>query len=210
MRMALALWRFLCFLQTQHVATSNINSKLMLLLSAISVQSSHVSAWYFVQVSDSQQQSVTPSHASLSQSTVGFSIEYLVICRFYPDLQWYVDVSLQLIERGGDFASKEIWHSIVQLVTNYPQLHGYAASKVSTLPLYLTLHVTWTRPILHINLTGFIQIVSHCSKDMLEFKLNLTVWYLSHFSRGNIIQWHLRGDWDWTAKGLAMNAMTLL
>lgn len=54
-----------------------------------------------------------------------------VDCRFYPDLQWYVDVSLILIERGGEFASKEIWHSIVQLVTNYPQLHGYAAAKVS-------------------------------------------------------------------------------
>lgn len=35
-----------------------------------------------------------------------------------------------LIERAGDFASKEIWHSIVQLITNYPQLHVYAAEKV--------------------------------------------------------------------------------
>lgn len=37
-----------------------------------------------------------------------------------------------LIERAGEFASKEIWHSIVQLITNYPQLHVYAAEKVIT------------------------------------------------------------------------------
>ena len=54
-------------------------------------------------------------------------------CRFYPSLEWYVDVSLVLIERAGEFASKEIWHSIVQLITSYPQLHGYAASKARAL-----------------------------------------------------------------------------
>lgn len=57
-----------------------------------------------------------------------------MISRFYPDLEWYVDVSLMLIERAGEFASKEIWHSIVQLITNYPQLHVYAAEKVDLSP----------------------------------------------------------------------------
>ena len=27
--------------------------------------------------------------------------------RFYPDLRWYVDVMLQLMERAGEFASKD-------------------------------------------------------------------------------------------------------
>lgn len=50
--------------------------------------------------------------------------------RFYPDLQWYVDSMLKLIERAGELATKDIWHSTVQLITNYPVLHEYAARKV--------------------------------------------------------------------------------
>ena len=53
--------------------------------------------------------------------------------RFYPDLHWYVDSMLTLIERAGEFAGKDIWHSTVQLVTNYPALHEYAARKVRVL-----------------------------------------------------------------------------
>ena len=50
--------------------------------------------------------------------------------RFYPDLEWYVDSMLTLIERAGDLATKDIWHSTVQIVTNYTALHEYAARKV--------------------------------------------------------------------------------
>ena len=52
--------------------------------------------------------------------------------RFYPDLQWYVDSMLTLIERAGDLATKDIWHSTVQIITNYPALHEYAARKVTS------------------------------------------------------------------------------
>eukprot|EP00891_Asterochloris_glomerata_P007006 jgi/Astpho2/7006/fgenesh1_pm.00107_%23_19_t len=50
--------------------------------------------------------------------------------RFFPSLEWYVDVMLTLIERAGDMATKDIWHSVVQLITNNDELHGYAAQKV--------------------------------------------------------------------------------
>ena len=53
--------------------------------------------------------------------------------RFYPDLRWYVDSMLTLISRAGESASKDLWHSTVQLVTNYPDLHEYAARKVMLL-----------------------------------------------------------------------------
>jgi len=53
--------------------------------------------------------------------------------RFYPDLEWYVDSMLTLIERAGDLATKDIWHSTVQIITNYPALHEYAARKVMSL-----------------------------------------------------------------------------
>ncbi|DBA96016.1 hypothetical protein WJX77_003113 [Trebouxia sp. C0004] len=50
--------------------------------------------------------------------------------RFFPDLEWYTDVMITLIERAGEFSTKDIWHSTVQLITNNDDLHMYAATKV--------------------------------------------------------------------------------
>ena len=36
--------------------------------------------------------------------------------RFFPNLEWYVDTMITLIERAGEFATKDVWHSTVQLV----------------------------------------------------------------------------------------------
>lgn len=36
---------------------------------------------------------------------------------------------LTLMERAGDSAINDLWHSVVQLVTNNPQLHVYAARR---------------------------------------------------------------------------------
>lgn len=49
--------------------------------------------------------------------------------KFAPDLSWYVDVILQLIDKAGDFISDDIWHRVVQFVTNNDDLQAYAAAK---------------------------------------------------------------------------------
>lgn len=36
--------------------------------------------------------------------------------RFYPDMEWYVDTMITLIERGGEFVTRDVWHATVQLV----------------------------------------------------------------------------------------------
>jgi hypothetical protein len=45
-------------------------------------------------------------------------------------LQWYIDVVLALLERAGDFCGEDIWHRVVQLVTNNEQSQAYAAGRV--------------------------------------------------------------------------------
>ncbi|XVE59498.1 hypothetical protein DITRI_Ditri05aG0050500 [Diplodiscus trichospermus] len=50
--------------------------------------------------------------------------------KFAPDLSWYVDVILQLIDKAGDFISDDIWFRVVQFVTNNDDLQPYAAAKV--------------------------------------------------------------------------------
>ncbi|GBG79355.1 hypothetical protein CBR_g29503 [Chara braunii] len=49
--------------------------------------------------------------------------------KFAPDLSWYVDVILQLIEKAGDFVSDDIWYRVVQFVTNNDDLQPYAAGQ---------------------------------------------------------------------------------
>lgn len=49
--------------------------------------------------------------------------------KFAPDLSWYVDVNLQLIDKAGDFVSDDIWYRVVQFVTNNEDLQPYAAAK---------------------------------------------------------------------------------
>eukprot|EP00262_Sarcandra_glabra_P001601 TRINITY_DN11735_c0_g1_i1.p1 TRINITY_DN11735_c0_g1~~TRINITY_DN11735_c0_g1_i1.p1 ORF type:complete len:762 (-),score=164.52 TRINITY_DN11735_c0_g1_i1:390-2588(-) len=49
--------------------------------------------------------------------------------KFAPDLSWYVDVILQLIDKAGDFVSDDIWYRVVQFVTNNEDLQLYAAAK---------------------------------------------------------------------------------
>jgi AP-2 complex subunit alpha len=43
------------------------------------------------------------------------------------DVRWYVDISLRLIAMAGDHVSDEVWHRIIQIVTNNEELQVYAA-----------------------------------------------------------------------------------
>ena len=37
--------------------------------------------------------------------------------RFHPSMEWYIDTMITLIERGGEFVTRDVWHSTVQLVS---------------------------------------------------------------------------------------------
>ncbi|KAL6765658.1 adaptin N terminal region-domain-containing protein [Haematococcus lacustris] len=47
--------------------------------------------------------------------------------KFAPSVDWYVEVALQLLEKAGDFVSEDLWHRVVQLVTNTPAMQPCAA-----------------------------------------------------------------------------------
>jgi AP-2 complex subunit alpha len=49
--------------------------------------------------------------------------------RFAPDLRWYVDTIVSLISLAGDHVADDVWHRLVQIVTNTDSLQKYAASK---------------------------------------------------------------------------------
>ncbi|KAL1200907.1 AP-2 complex subunit alpha-2 [Cardamine amara subsp. amara] len=65
--------------------------------------------------------------------------------KFAPDLSWYVDVILQLIDKAGDFVSDDIWFRVVQFVTNNEDLQPYAASKVREYMENIVIHETMVK-----------------------------------------------------------------
>jgi AP-2 complex subunit alpha len=52
--------------------------------------------------------------------------------RFANELRWYVDVILKLISLAGDYVTDDIWHRVVQIVTNTDDLQEYAATTCYT------------------------------------------------------------------------------
>mmetsp|Transcript_14461 Transcript_14461/g.49746 ORF Transcript_14461/g.49746 Transcript_14461/m.49746 type:complete len:982 (-) Transcript_14461:286-3231(-) len=51
--------------------------------------------------------------------------------RFATSKQWYIDVIVALIEKAGEFVSDDVWHRVVQIVTNNPDLQQYAAEQMN-------------------------------------------------------------------------------
>ncbi|KAL5063725.1 hypothetical protein RYX36_025462 [Vicia faba] len=66
--------------------------------------------------------------------------------KFAPDLSWYVDVILQLIDKAGDFVSDDIWFRVVQFVTNNEDLQPYAATKAREYLDKPSIHETMVKP----------------------------------------------------------------
>lgn len=60
----------------------------------------------------------------------GVVLSYACFMPLFCRLQWYVDVVLALLERAGDFCSADVWHRVVQLVTNNEGSQSYAAEQV--------------------------------------------------------------------------------
>jgi AP-2 complex subunit alpha len=50
--------------------------------------------------------------------------------RFQTNLRWYVDTILRIISTSGQHVSEEIWHRVVQIITNDEDLQPYATAKV--------------------------------------------------------------------------------
>lgn len=50
--------------------------------------------------------------------------------RFQTDLKWYIDTILNIIVTSGQHVSEEIWHRVVQIITNNEDLHVYATKKI--------------------------------------------------------------------------------
>lgn len=76
-------------------------------------------------------------------------------------MEWYIDTMITLIERGGEFVTRDVWHSTVQLVSGCLACDRQAPTCVCILhgfPLLLCL--TLTNSLLQTVLTLVLQAIS--------------------------------------------------
>jgi AP-2 complex subunit alpha len=60
-----------------------------------------------------------------------FVVKIAILAEKYPTTwNWYVDTLLKAILVAGDFVAEAVWHRIVQVVINHPEIHAYAAEKM--------------------------------------------------------------------------------
>lgn len=68
-------------------------------------------------------------HIAQYQMREEMVLKIAVLAETYaPSLEWYVDVILRLIRNAGDFVSDEIWHRLVQIITNNEAMQYSAAN----------------------------------------------------------------------------------
>ncbi len=103
----------------------------------------------------------------------------------------YVDVALELLEKAGDYVSEEVWHRVVQLVTNNPAMQQYAALNVAQVlkrgsrhEVSTCLHITHTQTHTHTHKSRSTQPVDQPTEPRVrlpEYAFVLpTLWSRSH------------------------------
>ena len=45
-------------------------------------------------------------------------------------VRWYIDIMVQVLLLAGDYVAEAVWYRVVQVVTNTPDIHEYAAEKL--------------------------------------------------------------------------------
>ncbi|XP_052184835.1 AP-1 complex subunit gamma-2-like [Diospyros lotus] len=49
-----------------------------------------------------------------------------IVERFSSEKIWYIDQMLKVLSEAGNFVTDEVWHSLIVVITNASNLHGYA------------------------------------------------------------------------------------
>ncbi|XP_073140755.1 AP-1 complex subunit gamma-2-like [Henckelia pumila] len=49
-----------------------------------------------------------------------------IVEKFSPEKIWYIDQMLKVLSEAGNFVKDEVWHSLIVVITNASNLHGYS------------------------------------------------------------------------------------
>ncbi|KAL8532638.1 hypothetical protein ACS0TY_009011 [Phlomoides rotata] len=48
-----------------------------------------------------------------------------IVEKFSPEKIWYIDQMLKVLSEAGNFVKDDVWHALIVVITNAPNLHGY-------------------------------------------------------------------------------------
>ncbi|GFP80080.1 ap-1 complex subunit gamma-2 [Phtheirospermum japonicum] len=48
-----------------------------------------------------------------------------IVEKFSPDKLWYIDQMLKVLPEAGNYVKDDVWHALIVVITNAPNLHGY-------------------------------------------------------------------------------------
>ncbi|KAL1550890.1 AP-1 complex subunit gamma-2-like isoform X1 [Salvia divinorum] len=49
----------------------------------------------------------------------------LIVEKFSPEKLWYIDQMVKVLSEAGNYVKDEVWHALIVVITNAPNLHGY-------------------------------------------------------------------------------------
>ncbi|KAJ0254565.1 AP-1 complex subunit gamma-2 [Hirschfeldia incana] len=48
-----------------------------------------------------------------------------IVEKFAPEKIWYIDQMLKVLSEAGNYVKEDVWHALIVVITNAPDLHGY-------------------------------------------------------------------------------------
>ncbi|KAG2317126.1 hypothetical protein Bca4012_068017 [Brassica carinata] len=60
-----------------------------------------------------------------------------IVEKFAPEKIWYIDQMLKVLSEAGNYVKEDVWHALIVVITNAPDLHGYTVRA-----LYRALHTS--------------------------------------------------------------------
>ncbi|XP_042052993.1 AP-1 complex subunit gamma-2-like isoform X3 [Salvia splendens] len=48
-----------------------------------------------------------------------------IVEKFSPEKLWYIDQMVKVLSEAGNYVKDEVWHALIVVITNAPNLHGY-------------------------------------------------------------------------------------
>ncbi|KAL0357951.1 UNVERIFIED_CONTAM: AP-1 complex subunit gamma-2 [Sesamum calycinum] len=48
-----------------------------------------------------------------------------IVEKFSPEKIWYIDQMVKVLSQAGNYVKDEVWHALIIVITNAPNLHGY-------------------------------------------------------------------------------------
>ncbi|XP_047961159.1 AP-1 complex subunit gamma-2-like isoform X1 [Salvia hispanica] len=48
-----------------------------------------------------------------------------IVEKFSPEKIWYIDQMLKVLSEAGNYVKDDVWHALIVVITNAPNLHGY-------------------------------------------------------------------------------------